>query len=94
MSILAVEKIFVTHYNDYSTRDLEFKQMEERGEIIAQQVSGCFTATTDSQYGLGLGVCDLAELDVQYARSREKLVSAKVGRRVVLRRHVTIVIVT
>ncbi|KAJ4984126.1 hypothetical protein SVAN01_10358 [Stagonosporopsis vannaccii] len=64
--------------------EAEFKNLEEQGEILSTEVSGCFTYNKDSKYGLGFGVAELADMDFEYAKKCQKIVEAKVGKRVVL----------
>ncbi|KAH7371277.1 hypothetical protein BKA66DRAFT_470048 [Pyrenochaeta sp. MPI-SDFR-AT-0127] len=62
----------------------EFEQLKEQNEIISTEVSGCFTFNKESKYGLGLGFAELANLDFEYAKKCQKVVQAKVGKRVTL----------
>jgi hypothetical protein len=74
---------FPTNKSGHSLK--EFGELEKHDEIVSTKISGCcFTYNKESKYGLGLGLAELANLDFEYAKNCQKLVQAKVGRRVTL----------
>lgn len=69
-----------------SDSDSDFDELEKQNHIISEPISGCFTSTKNSSYGLGVEAFDLATIDFEFAKKANKLVVAKKGRRVLLRK--------
>jgi hypothetical protein len=70
--------------SDGASSDSDFAELEKQNHIISQTVSGCFTATKETSFGLGIEALDLATIGYEFASKRKKLVLAKKGRRVIL----------
>jgi hypothetical protein len=64
--------------------DKQFEELEKQGEIISTPASGCFIYKKHAKYGLGLDFAELANLDFEYVKKCQKVVKAKMGRRVIL----------
>ncbi|OAP61371.1 hypothetical protein AYL99_03574 [Fonsecaea erecta] len=70
--------------SDRADSESDFAELEKRNQIISQSISGCFVATKDTKFGLGIEALDLATVGYEYASKCKKLVVAKSGRRVIL----------
>ena len=79
-------KRIATDKGDTLVSDSDFDKLEKQNHIISEPISGCFASTKDSSFSLGVEALNLATIRFEFANKVKKLIVAKKGRRVILRK--------